>query len=56
MNKANWEFTIAEDRTGPAFTPVLTASLQAGRKVEPSRFGETKTRAVLIALTRNLGL
>ncbi|TJZ54265.1 hypothetical protein FCH28_13935 [Streptomyces piniterrae] len=29
-----WEFTIEEDRTGPAFTPVLSASLQADRKVE----------------------
>ncbi|MEU9499698.1 hypothetical protein [Streptomyces sp. NPDC048196] len=30
----DWEFTIEEDRTGPAFTPVLSASLQAERKVE----------------------
>ncbi|MET9409138.1 hypothetical protein ABZX90_25745 [Streptomyces sp. NPDC002935] len=30
----DWEFTIEEDRTGPAFTPVLSASLQADRKVE----------------------
>ncbi|MFI9052016.1 hypothetical protein [Streptomyces sp. NPDC053427] len=29
-----WEFTIEEDRTGPAFTPVVSASLQADRKVE----------------------
>ncbi|WP_432143452.1 hypothetical protein [Streptomyces sp. bgisy084] len=28
----DWEFTIEEDRTGPAFTPVLSASLQADRK------------------------
>ncbi|MFE7245947.1 hypothetical protein [Streptomyces sp. NPDC057580] len=30
----DWEFRIEEDRTGPAFTPVLAASLQADRKVE----------------------
>ncbi|MCF3106299.1 hypothetical protein IPZ58_32715 [Streptomyces roseoverticillatus] len=30
----DWEFTIEEDRTGPAFTPVLSASLRADRKVE----------------------
>lgn len=30
----DWEFTIEEDRTGPAFTPVLSASLQADRKVK----------------------
>ncbi|MEU9111264.1 hypothetical protein AB0D04_05530 [Streptomyces sp. NPDC048483] len=30
----DWEFTIEEDRTGPAFTPVLSASLQGDRKVE----------------------
>lgn len=29
-----WDFTIEEDRTGPAFTPVVSASLQADRKVE----------------------
>ncbi|PWK64026.1 hypothetical protein BCL76_117103 [Streptomyces sp. CG 926] len=26
---ADWEFRIEEDRTGPAFTPVLSASLEA---------------------------
>lgn len=30
----DWDFTIEEDRTGPAFTPVVAASLQAERKVE----------------------
>ncbi|MGW1781859.1 hypothetical protein ACWCQQ_22330 [Streptomyces sp. NPDC002143] len=30
----DWKFTIEEDRTGPAFTPVLAASLQAEREVE----------------------
>lgn len=30
----DWEFTIEEDRTGPAFTPVLSASLQADREVK----------------------
>ncbi|MFJ8713187.1 hypothetical protein ACIRD9_08320 [Streptomyces violaceus] len=30
----HWEFTIEEDRTGPAFTPVVSASLQAERKFE----------------------
>ncbi|MFF3766323.1 hypothetical protein ACFYYR_19890 [Streptomyces sp. NPDC001922] len=33
-DEEGWEFTIEEDRTGPAFTPVLSASLQADRKVE----------------------
>ncbi|MFD0267213.1 hypothetical protein ACFVGY_11530 [Streptomyces sp. NPDC127106] len=27
----DWEFTVEEDRTGPAFTPVLAAALQAER-------------------------
>ncbi|MEU3619466.1 hypothetical protein ABZ725_45330 [Streptomyces sp. NPDC006872] len=30
----DWEFTIEEDRTGPTFTPMPAASLQADRKVE----------------------
>ncbi|MFK0260171.1 hypothetical protein ACIQU1_02350 [Streptomyces angustmyceticus] len=32
-----WDFTIEEDRIGPAFTPVVSASLQADRKVEAKR-------------------
>lgn len=28
----HWEFRVEEDRAGPAFTPVLAASLEAGRK------------------------
>ncbi|MFD7261730.1 hypothetical protein [Streptomyces sp. NPDC059874] len=30
----DWEFRIEEDRAGPAFTPVLSASLEAERKFE----------------------
>ncbi|MEW1633748.1 hypothetical protein AB0469_06725 [Streptomyces sp. NPDC093801] len=28
----HWEFRVEEDRAGPAFTPVLSASLEAARK------------------------
>ncbi|MFD7630385.1 hypothetical protein ACFV7Q_30920 [Streptomyces sp. NPDC059851] len=36
----DWEFTVEEDRSGPAFTPVLAAALQAERDVAAARDAE----------------
>ncbi|MCX5380818.1 hypothetical protein [Streptomyces sp. NBC_00091] len=44
-----WEFTVEEDRPGPAFKPVLAASLQAEREFEAALDAERGSFGRLLA-------